>query len=293
MRHVDNAFIDLPEGWEVRAQQATENLLNGEIEAEDQAQIWRDLKDSLADASHDRCWYCETGMPRTDNAVDHYRPKGRVKGAHLSEDGNAIVNYQIEPEHLGYKWAAFELENFRFSCQHCNEYRKDLRGTAGGKSSYFPLVVEENRAFYKLDQDNEVPALLDPCNVLDWRLLSFDKSGKPFSRFPPGSDEDLRVRYSIIIYHLDQENLNKSRAQQWEFIKPLIRDTKKWHLKNLRGDLGANACFQEELKKLRRWFHPKSKNAYLGFLLYQLEKEKEMDKENIHGWINELIRVIG
>lgn len=293
MRHVDNAFIDLPDGWEVRAQQATENLLRGEIEAEDKAQIWRDLKDSLADASHDRCWYCETGMPRTDNAVDHYRPKGRLKGARLSEDSNAIDNYQIEPEHLGYKWAAYELENFRFSCQHCNEYRKDLRGTAGGKSSYFPLVVEENRAFYELDQDKEVPALLDPCNVLDWQLLSFDKAGAPFSRFEKGTEEDLRVRLSIIIYHLDQKKLNESRAAQWESVRPLIRDAKKFYLQKLRSDPGAHALFHSELKKLRRWFHPKSKNAYLGFLVYQLEKEKEMDKERIHGWIGELIRVIG
>lgn len=293
MRFVDNSFIDTPEDWEVRAAAATEALQNGEIEADDRSQIWRDLKDSLADTSYDRCWYCETGIPRTDNAVDHYRPKGRVKGARLSEDGESITPYVIEPEHLGYKWAAYELDNFRFSCQHCNEYRKNLRGTAGGKSSYFPLVAEEHRAYEALDQDNELPALLDPCKVLDWRLLSFDKSGKPFSRFERGTEEDLRVRLSIHIYHLDQENLNKSRAAQWELVRPLIQEAKTWFLKKLRGDVGAGACFEKELKKLRRWFHPKSKNTYLGFLVYQLEKEKELDKQHVHCWIDELIRVIG
>lgn len=289
MRFVDNAFIDTPAGWDQRVQTATNDFVNGNIQADDRADVWRSLKDALADISHDRCWYCETGIPRTDNAVDHYRPKGRVKGVRLSAADKTLENYSIHPEHLGYKWVAYDLENFRFSCQHCNEYRKNLRGTAGGKSSYFPLVNEPARAYDVLDQDNEIPALLDPCDVLDWTLLSFDKSGKPFSRFPEGSDEDLKVRLSILIYHLDQQSLNSSRAAQWSQVRPIVEDTKKWFLKRLRGDQGADACFRRELKKLRHWFHPQNKNAYLGFLVYQLKQEQELDVANVHGWIGELL----
>lgn len=293
MRFVGNTFIETPNGWEERAQQATQDLLRGAIDADDRSRVWQDLKDILGEISSNRCWYCETNIPRSDNAVDHYRPKGRIKGVRLTADGNDIESYQIVPEHLGYKWAAYNIDNFRFSCQHCNEWRKDLKGTAGGKSSYFPLINEPQRAYVELDQDNEIPALLDPCEVLDWRMLSFDKSGKPFSRYDRGSDEDIRVRLSIRIYHLDQKDLNASRAAQWAIVKPMVEDAKQWFLKKLRGDVGASAAFQRELRKLRAWFHPKSRNAYLGFLAYQLEQEKEMDAKNIHTWIGELIHTLG
>lgn len=292
MRYVDNTIVEVPEGWEGRADQAKQLLLAGEITADDRSTIWRELKDSLADVSSDKCWYCETSIPRSDNAVDHYRPKGRVKGIRLSADGQGIEPYQIEPEHLGYKWDAYNLGNFRFSCQHCNEWRKDLKGTAGGKSSYFPLVNEASRAYCELDQGSEIPTLLDPCEVLDWRLLSFDRSGRPFSRFESGSEEDLRVRLSIKIYHLDQLSLNRSRAAQWSLVKPMLDEAKTWFLKRLRGDVGANAAFQSKLRDLRKWFHAKSRQSYLGFLVYQLEQEKGDDKDGVHSWIDGLLRTI-
>lgn len=291
MRFVDNAFIDLPDNWEDRAETATDALLAGEIVADDRSAIWKDLKESLETLSNGRCWYCETNIPRTDNAVDHYRPKGKVQGVALADEGKSLTRYDIVPEHSGYKWAAFKAENFRFSCQHCNEYRKDLQGTAGGKWNYFPLVNEPQRAYEELDEDNEVPALLDPCKRLDWRLLSYDKSGMPFSRFEEGSPEDTKVKLSIRLYHLDQKRLNESRIAQWKLFKPLLDEAKKWYLKKLRQDQGADACFEKELRIIGQWFHPKSKNTYLGFLVYQLEQDK--DKDVLHPWISELIRTVG
>lgn len=291
MRFVDNAFIDLPDNWEDRAEIATGALLAGEIVADDRSAIWKDLKESLETLSNGRCWYCETNIPRADNAVDHYRPKGKVQGVALADQGKSLARYNIDPEHSGYKWAAFKPENFRFSCQHCNEYRKDLQGTAGGKWNYFPLVNEPHRAYEELDEDNEVPVLLDPCKRLEWRLLSYDKSGIPFSRFEEGSPEDIKVKFSIRLYHLDQKRLNEGRIAQWKLFKPLIEDTKKWYLKKLRQDQGADACFEKELRKVGQWFHPRSKNTYLGFLVYQLEQDK--DKGVLHPWISELIRTVG
>ncbi|MCI2282455.1 hypothetical protein L3081_02395 [Colwellia sp. MSW7] len=129
MRFVDNTYVDLPVGWEDRAEAATEALLDGTIVADDRSVIWKALRESLEELSNGRCWYCETNIPRTDNAVDHYRPKGKVQGVALAEEGKSLIRYNIAPEHSGYKWAAFNPENFRFSCQHCNEYRKDLQGS--------------------------------------------------------------------------------------------------------------------------------------------------------------------
>ncbi|PMK01174.1 hypothetical protein [Vibrio sp. 10N.261.55.A7] len=291
MRFVDNTFVDLPDGWDDRAESATEALVGGTIVADDRSSVWKALKESLEELSNGRCWYCETNIPRTDNAVDHYRPKGKVQGVEFSEDEKTLVRCEINPEHTGYKWAAFKYENFRFSCQHCNEYRKDLQGTGGGKWNYFPLVNEPERAYDELDEDNEVPVLLDPCKRLEWRLLSYDKSGVPFSRFEKDSPEDIKVRFSIRLYHLDQKRLNEGRVGQWRLFKPLIDDAKKWYLKKLRQDQGADACFEKELRKVGMWFHPKSKNTYLGFLVYQLEQDK--DKDTLHPWIGELIRTVG
>ncbi|TDB48386.1 hypothetical protein [Photorhabdus khanii] len=291
MRFVDNSFITTPDGWEDRANIATQALLQGDISADEQAIIWKEVKQVLASISNARCWYCETSIPRTDNAIDHFRPKGQVRGVRLSEDGNNLINITIEPKHSGYKWLTYDIENFRFSCKHCNEYRKNLAGTHGGKWNYFPLIDEARRAYQEIDLDDEEPALLDPCNVLDWRLFSYDKTGCPFSRFKRGTEEDIRVRLSIRIYHLDQKGLNEARCAQWSLVSPIVRDIKKWYLKKLRRDPGAASCFDTELKKLRQWFHPKSKNSYLGFLVYQLEQDP--DRITLHPWITDLLKTLG
>ena len=210
MRFVDNTFIDLTDGWDDRAEASTQDLINGNFVADDRSAIWKELKESLELLSNGRCWYCETNIPRTDNAVDHYRPKGIVKGVSIDEAGKNITRYDIAPAHSGYKWAAFKEENFRFSCQHCNEFRKDLQGTAGGKWNYFPLIEEAERAYIELDEDNENPSLLDPCKRLDWRMLSYDKSGAPFSRYAEGSEEDSNALILI-------QNDNKERALEYYF----------------------------------------------------------------------------
>lgn len=53
--------------------------------------VWRDLKDGLANLLHDKCWYCETAVDRSDNAVDHFRPKGRVSDAANPHAGLPLV----------------------------------------------------------------------------------------------------------------------------------------------------------------------------------------------------------
>ena len=63
--------------------------------------------------------------------------------------------------------------------------------------------------------------------------------------------------------------------------------------KKLRKDRGADACFRRKLKELRRWFNPKNRKAYLGFLAYQLEQEQQLDQNNVHSWIGELLQGLG
>lgn len=289
MRYIDAAFLELPAGWEGRARTAALKLLAGTHTADQLSSVWGSLKECLSTASNRRCWYCEASIIRSDNAVDHYRPKGTIKGVALTPDGESIISAEIEPEHSGYKWCAFSLENFRYSCDHCNEYRKNLEGTSGGKWSYFPLVGESDRAYNEEDQEYEIPAILDPCNVLDWRLLSYDHRGRPFSRFERGTEEDVKVRFSIRLLHLDQEGLNEGRRANWTLVSPILGSAKKWYLKTLRGVPGANSHFQQELKKLRQWLNPRTQSSFIGFLVYKLETDSDL---SVHPWIDKLVRAI-
>jgi hypothetical protein len=286
MRYIDNTFLDIPDNWEERATEASRKLLAEERTADQLSQVWRDLKTCLSNASHRRCWYCESTINRSDNAVDHYRPKGTVKTGRLHEDGLRIDTTDIEPVHNGYIWKTFSLDNFRYSCDHCNEYRKDLEGTSGGKWNYFPLVREERRAYNAQNERFEIPVLLDPCKALDWQLISYDSNGKPFSRFEKGAEEDIKVRFSIRLLHLDQRGLNEGRRSCWNLVNPTLRDAKHWFLEKLNENPEADHNFQNELIKLKQWLNPKNPASYIGFVRYKLRNDKDRD---IHPWIDILL----
>src|SRR5690606_29373654 len=80
--------------------------------------VWGGAKEALEKLMHGKCWYCEANEVRHDRAVDHFRPKNEVKD-HVTDK---IL------DHPGYWWLAFEPDNFRYSCQYCNEIRKDTEG---------------------------------------------------------------------------------------------------------------------------------------------------------------------
>lgn len=157
MRYVDIAECRPANGWTVRAAAAKVAIMAGG-DPDDHSGIWRELKDRLGELLHDKCWFCETQIDRSDNAVDHFRPKKAVSGT-------------ANP-HAGYRWLAFALENFRYSCTYCNSRRVDqIGGTAGGKANLFPLVNETKIVYTEGLVKDEAPALLDPCSVSDWLLL--------------------------------------------------------------------------------------------------------------------------
>lgn len=80
MRYVDRSKLVKPTGWNQRAQTASQAVANG-ADPNDHGVVWRELKDGLASLLHDKCWYCETHVDRSDNAVDHFRPKNCVSDA--------------------------------------------------------------------------------------------------------------------------------------------------------------------------------------------------------------------
>lgn len=265
MRYIDHDELAVPDGWLARAAAAAAAVAAG-ADPDDQDNVWRELKDALAALFPEKkCWYCEAPVDRADNAVDHFRPKGRVSDA-------------ANP-HNGYRWLAFDRSNFRYSCTFCNSRRKDLaNATAGGKADRFPLLDEGGRLYAPGPLTQEKPTLLDPCELHDWELLGCQQeNGKPC---PTSQNpcEKYRAEESIAIYHLDYVptcNLRHAAAVR------LMADVEQAKL--LFGQPGMNAHFTTVAKKIRRAIDRKA--PFSGEMIFILRGQRHAD----HPWIQKLL----
>ncbi|MFK2821526.1 hypothetical protein ACH5BK_00930 [Arcobacter sp. YIC-80] len=199
MRYIDNIHLIFPDNWQDRAIEAKRKVESGEKQINELSDVWRELKDNLAQLSFDKCWYCECKQERSDNAVDHFRPKNRVANT--------------DPEHNGYTWLAFDYNNYRYSCTFCNSKRKnpDTNETEG-KGDEFPLIDETKRAYREVDNIRlEKPILIDPCKINDVQLLDFTYQGLPCPKSNISDEKKERVLKSIKLYHLDHNLLVTKR----------------------------------------------------------------------------------
>jgi 5-methylcytosine-specific restriction endonuclease McrA len=186
--------LRLPDGWCPRADAKRQQILEAADDPEKRAaalgrssSVWADAKPALSDLSLGKCWYCEIVESRSDLNVDHFRPKSRVAE---------------NIDHDGYWWLAVDPDNFRLSCQFCNQRRLAVDGgEGGGKWDHFPLLDETCRAMSPADDiRNEHVVLIDPTQAIDVSLLSFDYDGKAFpnpQKCPPGSNELTRAETSV------------------------------------------------------------------------------------------------
>jgi hypothetical protein len=155
-----------------------------------------------------KCWYCETRQDRSDDAVDHFRPKGKIFE---------------EKDHSGYWWLAFDHTNFRYSCTYCNSHRVDVASNeSGGKQDHFPLMLSGVRAHGPKDSlDAEKHVLLDPCRSGDPSLVVFDESGIPSPSPMAEINADLvdRVAQSARLYHWRQTALVTQRRLMFKEVE--------------------------------------------------------------------------
>ena len=197
MIYIDTSKLNIPPKWKEKAERFTEELKNiSEAERsnfmEQNSRIWRRLKQELKKISHNKCWYCETKMPRADFHVDHHRPKNRVK----NKDGT---------EEPGYWWLAFDHRNFRLACSYCNCPHTGTDGITRGKSDQFPLHPSSTRASSPdSNLDDEMPFLLDPVNLADPSQLWFQDDGRACPKYSE-ADGFLHQRAKVTI---DVLNLN-------------------------------------------------------------------------------------
>lgn len=267
MRYVDIARLRLPTGWLDRATAATEAVARGDS-VEDHSAIWRELKDELANLMPEKkCWYCESPSHRSDNAVDHFRPKGRVADADRAHDG--------------YKWLAFDWNNFRYSCTFCNSRRIGVN-TAGGKGDRFPLLNESDRLYSQGDVTVESPTLLDPCEIDDWKLLGCrQENGSPC---PASNDstQSTRVLTSIEILHLDYEPTSKTRHGVAVQLLADVDHAKRLFERSTQ-DASVAPDFKNAAKKVRR--HIDRAAPYSGEMIFLLKGQRSSE----HPWIQDLI----
>lgn len=200
MRCINNVLINCPDGWDARATQAQVEAGNDLSEINKLSVVWRELKAPLADLSYDKCWYCEVKQERSDNAVDHFRPKSL------------------------YPWLAFEKSNFRYCCTYCNSRRKNPKtGEMEGKSNGFPLFNEAQRAAAPGQETHEDPIFLDPCRTQDPGFLDFYDDGRPCARHPDHQKRKERAETTIKAYHLDHPDLIEKRRALAAEIKANIQ----------------------------------------------------------------------
>jgi len=262
MRYVDIDPLDFPDGWQARATAALADLRNEVTQAEINAvatgqdvaaarkeaiaaglqvdarvRVWRDLTTSLASLTKGKCWYSESRNPTADKNVDHFRPKSRV---------------DEEPGHEGYWWLAFDVRNYRYASQWCNQRRVDkVNQTSGGKWDCFPLCPGSFRA--RLEADDwglEAPKLLDPIDPEDWKLLTFRVDGRSAPAKEPGSLEHQRAQSSIEIYHLNCNELVNERRTVAVTIQRVVQDMERLQLRI--DDHVVRQVYKSQLKTLLR-----------------------------------------
>lgn len=268
MRYVDISDLKRPVGWDALAASAAAKVAKGG-DPNDGGKVWRALKDGLAELLNDKCWYCETPIPRSDNAIDHFRPKGRCSDA--------------AKKHDGYRWLAFDKENYRYSCTYCNCYRKDILVDGKvGKADRFPLLNEDNRLYKPGELHQEEPALLDPCNWDDWELLGCrQEDGSPCAT----SNDPVtkkRVQTSIEVYHLDHEPTSKVRHSLAANLISEIAQAKRFFLQ-IKSNTAMRQEFNVVAKRIKKAINWKS--PYSGEMIFILKGERHSD----HPWIQRLL----
>jgi uncharacterized protein (TIGR02646 family) len=249
LRHIDASTIpqNLPNGWIQRAGQAASIVVAAQpadraAEVNNRKAVWSESKEALRGASNNKCWYCESVDIRSDNEVEHFRPK------------NAVAEC---PDHDGYWWLAFKWENYRFSCTFCNCRRVDqATGVGGGKADHFPLKEEARRARTPADNlADEEPLLLDPTVPADPGFLWFDETGQampnPVFCGNPKGYASSRAAASIDLYHLNHTDLVERRMTLCTQMRRLVDEADRYFEKYDAGDGTAREAFENAVRGLR------------------------------------------
>lgn len=152
----------------------------------DEIDGYRIVADDLWVRQFKKCCYCEMGIPRKRQDVEHYRPKAEANRG------------EYFPTH-GYWWLAFTWENLLYSCQNCNQ------GIAKGvqfplKDGSVPLVAEQQ------PHRGERPLLIDPATECGIEHIEFILDpGKKWRPIPRNGS--AKGAATIRVCDLDRDDL--------------------------------------------------------------------------------------
>lgn len=300
MRYVDIEQLQLPLGWQKRADRALGAVRKEIQDAERAAQgrredpsaarrgaiatglakparqrVWQDLADALSELSWHKCWYSESRNPTADKNVDHFRPKARV-----AEDET----------HEGYWWLAFDWHNLRYASQWSNQKRNDkVNGTTGGKGDRFPLSPHSFRAREEGDDiEREEPILLDPNDSEDWKLLTFRPDGHAIPAGREGTIEYRRAAVSIEIYHLHSKALVDDRRNVGDRVRRIVQELER--LRPSISDPHGRGFYKRQLQDLLRLIergadYSAAALAHVRGELYKLERGRAVKRK----WLAEIL----
>ena len=235
-----------PDGWTRRVKKvqkqledATDNSARKAIIKKYQ-HLWGNLKGDLLKLSHGKCWYSETRDVYSYRHIDHYRPKNEVK------DADGTIRDQE-----GYWWLAFDWHNYRVSGSVGNTW----------KGSYFPLRPGSTAATatHRVIED-EQPMFLDPTDVDDLLLLTFNEHGLPSPREGIGGWDTTRVKFTIERMKLDFKALVEERQIVWQRCRTLIEDFQAHRARynGASGGVASKEGMRTALRALREMIHPRS-----------------------------------
>lgn len=253
MIYIDFDTFEPPPEWLEKAQRAYNRIYEIEHSEEKKAcidsrsDLWRELKQSLFDLSHGKCWYCEAKEDRSDYSVDHFRPKKRVR----HDDGT---------ECDGYWWLAFDWRNFRLACDFCNSPHTREDGETLGKSDFFPILNEDCRAHCPDDNlEDEMPLLLDPVVPGDPELLWFMEDGKPYPAAREGTFPCERARKTIELLNLDDERVVEARKAVWVDCQRLIQRGDEAYGHYRQGSSAGMQKFRQVCQEIREIVSPEAR----------------------------------
>jgi len=275
MIEIDLYQLQLPDELQKRLDAATEELIaiqdiqEKKDYIETNAALWGEVRPYLIRLSglndtDAKCWYCESKGAGFTHHVDHFRPKKRVKD-------------KDQPNNSGYWWLAFNVSNYRLSCQRCN--------TTSAKGDKFPLLQGCHRATSYTDNlDDEIPLLLDPSRTGDNTFFTFSEDGRVYPCKPANSFPSMRAKISIDIYDLNHVSKLEARKQVWLHCSWLAN-----HAKRAREQLFimpseaiqiTTERYYELCKEIQRCVHPSAEFSRMARYCF---RGMGID------WINELI----
>ncbi|MBI1766465.1 MAG: hypothetical protein HYR56_34085 [Acidobacteria bacterium] len=272
MRFIDISTFTPNAQWLDDAKTAT-NTARGKQEGKEradyingQSDLWTRLKPKFEELSFRKCWYCETRENRSDRAVDHYRPKNKVR--------------DTKPLFRGYWWLAFCHKNYRLCCNWCNSRRCDrATGVTGGKGDYFLLMDEKKRVRIEgASFKHEGPLFLDPCKPQDVALLWYADDGRVIPKFDEKQKPEAfkRADKSIEYYNLNERDIKEARQVLYHKIKELVEQGDYHFEDSFNGVPDADHSLGQVIKSLGELIDKKAE--YSAFAKAVIEGFKKADR---------------